>query len=105
MGSDKTPHEEARASINIEHALETVRQFTDPNISKTIPTLESFELKDGRIEVKIRSSIERTMRFTKDCLLHVLSPYLRAKQKEKRNALSRKLQETPESYPCHLLEQ
>jgi len=98
MDTEKTVAEDQSKlytqSINIEHALDTIRQFTDPNISKTIPTLESFDLQDGKLEVKIRSSIERTMRFTKDCLLQVLSPYVRSKQKEKRKAISQKLQES-----------
>ena len=71
----------------IEQALKIVEQFSKPNESQSIPTLEHFEMQGEMLKVQNRSTLEKTIAFTKDCLVRTFSQAKRKKQDIQRTAI------------------
>lgn len=84
-----TKQEYERTRQDIEQAIDTLRAFTSENETSSIPTIEPFDLKNGRLELLNRTSLEKTLNF-----VQTFSPLYRAKQKEKRKLIAVTLQES-----------
>ena len=80
------------SSIDIEHAIETVRLFSQPQEASDVPCIEQFDIKDGKLSAQHRTKIETTLAFTKDFLVRAFSSLLRQRQEQKHNAIKGTLQ-------------
>lgn len=76
------------SSIDIERAIETVRQFTLTNESGNTLSLAQFDLQDGSLHLQNRSTLEQTIAF----IACTFSTSNRKKQSEKHKALTHTLQ-------------
>src|SRR5262245_20559264 len=84
----------SNSSIDIERAIETVRLFSQPPDVRGMLTLEHFEVQDGKLQEQHRSTLKKSLAFTKDCLVRTFSADLRQRQHEKHKAIKGTLQES-----------
>jgi hypothetical protein len=73
--------------VDIAEAIETVENFALSNDTQSFPSLGNFEVEGQTLHVQSKTTLEKTIAFTKDCLIRAFSQEKRKAQEIRRKAI------------------